>query len=574
MVAKERSCKKENLGSVAQFSTRGVTETGICTTMMTIADRARDWAIWLTRFASVTGTQGERDLPAALAERLRASLLWRGCEVWLIPAPDDVLGRSCLAVLARGKGDKALLLTGHFDTVPVDDYGELRELATDPEPLREALLRQLRSPATPAEELAKRDLESGLFLPGRGLLDMKAGLAAGLAAIEEFLQSSERLGNLLFVAVPDEEVNSVGARALATAMPQIVQERAIRLVGAINLDCIGDRGDGTLGRSVALGSVGKLLPTALVIGQPTHASHPLQGINAAAIAGAIASRLEWATELTDRPDGEPGIPPTLLSLKDSKRHYDVTTPDACFASWNILTMGRAADDVLGAFEDLIRDAVAAFARTLAERQAFATTTNSTPQDIPIFRASAVVAEASRDPSNADGLKQMARQLSCDGLSLPDQNEKLTFRAWQLAGRSGPAVVIGFGSLPYPHVEIDQSDQAQAMFAAIEVARAQTMATRDTVVGLCRHFPGISDMSFLGQADTQSLGLIAENTPAWDSGVRWSGAVIGVPTVNIGPWGRDYHTALERVETRYAFDLLPRLLLDVARARFRTITPAR
>ena len=34
--------------------------------------------------------------------------------------------------------------------------------------------------------LALADLKSGDFLPGRGLLDMKSGLAAGLAAMEAY----------------------------------------------------------------------------------------------------------------------------------------------------------------------------------------------------------------------------------------------------------------------------------------------------------------------------------------------------------------------------------------------------
>jgi arginine utilization protein RocB len=67
-----------------------------------MADRARDWAIWLTRFGTVTGTRGEREFPAVLAEKLGGSHLWHGCEIWQIPAPNDALGRSCLAVLARG----------------------------------------------------------------------------------------------------------------------------------------------------------------------------------------------------------------------------------------------------------------------------------------------------------------------------------------------------------------------------------------------------------------------------------------------------------------------------------------
>ena len=35
-------------------------------------------------------------------------------------------------------------------------------------------------------------------------------------------------------------------------------------------------------------------------------------------------------------------------------------------------------------------------------------------------------------------------------------------------------------------------------------------------------------------------------------------VAGLPTINAGPWERDYHTALERLHPGYAFDILPRL----------------
>jgi arginine utilization protein RocB len=39
----------------------------------------------------------------------------------------------------------------------------------------------------------------------------------------------------------------------------------------------------------------------------------------------------------------------------------------------------------------------------------------------------------------------------------------------------------------------------------------------------------------------------------------------VPTINLGPWGRDYHTPFERIETDYGFRVLPSLLLDLSRA---------
>lgn len=108
-------------------------------------------------------------------------------------------------------------------------------------------------------------------------------------------------------------------------------------LAAINLDAIADDGNGSAGRSIALGTVGKLLPTAFVIGRPVHAGFPFNGVNAAAIAAALVARLEWACELTDPGGLSPRTPPSLLSLKDDKSGYDVTTPGSAFATWNVLT---------------------------------------------------------------------------------------------------------------------------------------------------------------------------------------------------------------------------------------------
>ena len=54
-----------------------------------------------------------------------------------------------------------------------------------------------------------------------------------------------------------------------------------------------------------------------------------------------------------------------------------------------------------------------------------------------------------------------------------------------------------------------------------------------------------------------------DTPAWEARVGLhAGSLAQVPTVNLGPWGRDYHTPLERLHAAYAFDTLPRVLLAV------------
>jgi len=51
--------------------------------------------------------------------------------------------RACVAALVRGKGTRTVLLTGHFDTVPVEDNGDLKSVAGSAEALRHGLLQRL-----------------------------------------------------------------------------------------------------------------------------------------------------------------------------------------------------------------------------------------------------------------------------------------------------------------------------------------------------------------------------------------------------------------------------------------------
>jgi arginine utilization protein RocB len=84
------------------------------------------------------------------------------------------------------------------------------------------------------------------------------------------------------------------------------------------------------------------------------------------------------------------------------------------------------------------------------------------------------------------------------------------------------------------------------------------------IGCAPFFAGISDMNFFGEGDETALGVVARNTPMWRDGVRWPEGVglSQIPTVNAGPWGRDYHTPLERMRIRYGFEVLPNLVLTL------------
>ena len=498
-----------------------------------LSARAREIALELTSWPSVTGTPEE----AMFSERLITYLKASGFEkVWKEPIPDDALGRSSVFALKDSRGNdwwRTIVLTGHFDTVPFGDYGDLTPLALYPVMLREAMIAKLEH--TGESELALVDLKSGEFLPGRGLLDMKSGLAAGIAAMEAYRGEL----SLLFVATPDEEDRSAGMRAAAPMIAKIAKARGLHVELVINLDAISDQGDGSAGRVAALGSIGKQLLTAFVVGKEAHACYPQDGANSAYIAAELVTEFELAPELAETSGSEYAAAPTALHSKDLKAGYNVTTPAQAFVYWNTLQHKRSAADVLG------------ISISLAER-AMARASKKTGWSIPVLTYEGLKQRVPQD-KRIEKADELALRTDLD---LPERTKLLTQYVWQLSGLSGPAVVIGFGSIPYPAVSLRDEKLAGAIS---EVVKAHGLGT-------VSYFPGISDMSFVGET-IGNVTAAAESTPIWGTSFTLAESA-GYPCVNIGPWGRDYHHWLERLHAPYAFETLPKVLLAVIDAVFK------
>lgn len=445
--------------------------------------------------------------------------------VWLAPVPDDTAGRSNVFALKRGASRKTIVLTGHFDVVPIDNYGDLAHLAFDAERLLPQLIAKLKR--TQENTLALADFESGVFLPGRGLLDMKAGLAAGIAAMEAYRGPA----TLLFMAVCDEEERSAGARAAVPLIPKIAEEHDLDIKLMVNLDSISDQGDGSSGRVVAMGSIGKQLLTAFVIGKETHACFPQDGANAAYLAAELVTEFELAPELSEVTGAEIAAAPTALHAKDLKSGYNVTTPGQAWVYWNTLQHRRSATDVLSISVKLAKRVMN---RAVAKVK----------RDVPVLTYAKLAARVPRDDI-ATMAKEIAKQQELD---FPERSKRLTAAVWERSELAGPAIVLGFGSIPYPAVSLKDTALQHNIRSAI--------APFD--IGVVQYFAGISDMSFLGEPAGESDPA---NTPLAGSSFA-DPQPAGYPCINLGPWGRDYHHWLERLHAPYAFEVLPRALLAV------------
>ncbi len=488
-----------------------------------IGSRAREIALALTSWPSVTGSAEEAQFGVRLEQYLRPF-----GKAWTDQIPKD--HRSNVFALKRGTGRKTVVLTGHFDVVPVEDYGPLKSLAFASERLLPEIVARLRRSGE--NPLALADFESGEFLPGRGLLDMKAGLAAGIAAMEVYQGPL----NLLFLGVSDEEDRSAGARAAVPLLPEIAREHGLDISLVINLDAISDQGDGSSGRVVAFGSIGKLLLTAFVIGKEAHACYPQDGANAAYLAAELLTRFEMAPELAETSGSEIAAPPTALHAKDLKQGYNVTTPAQSWVYWNTLQHRRSGAEVFDIALSLARSAMTRAAAKVG-------------RDVPVMSYAALAARVSQEDLQAKAAELAERS----DLDLPERAKLMTQFAWERSGLVGPAVVLGFGSIPYPAVSL--ADRG--------LVRMITDAVEPHGLSAVNYFPGISDMSFFGEA-SGDLSAIAANTPIWGTSFKMPDAG-GYPCINIGPWGRDYHHWLERLHAPYAFDILPRALLSVIEA---------
>jgi arginine utilization protein RocB len=229
--------------------------------------------------------------------------------------------------------------------------------------------------------------------------------------------------------------------------------------------------------------------------------------------------------------------------------------------WNVATHRRSPDEVLNAVEDAAaRSAVSLLARL--RRRAAAVGIEAGAEEIAVIRYEALAAEVTTArPDAANIAAALAAELAERGASLPEQCRAVTERMWGLSRRSGPAIVIGFASIPYLPAELRDDAAAQKLDAAVHAAAKDIPARFDTTISTIRYFPGISDVSFFGQTDDSQVETIAANTPAWSAvtgGAKRFGAA-GIPCINVGPWGRDYHTRLERMHAGYGFRVVPALV---------------
>lgn len=478
---------------------------------------------------------------------------------------DDFLNRNVSYAFLKGEGSDTVVFVHHNDIVSVEDFKLLKKYAFSPDELKENLLKIKDS----LSEEAKKDIEEDKYLFGRGVCDMKGGGAIQIALLKRYSQLKDFKGNIILIAVPDEENLSAGMRAAAKLLYDLKIRHNLNYKIMINSEP-HQRKEKSTG-IFSVGSVGKIMPFIYVRGFLAHAGKVFEGLNPIHIMSKIISKTELNMEFSDVVGNEAAPPPTWLHLKDSKQHYDVSMPLSVKGCFSILTLNQAPDSILKKVRGIC---IESFNQTISEMnesyKKFTETTNMPFKSLPWKTNVVNFMELYKEAKNSNSdfekeynikLKELILKLRNNEISMIDCNFELIDFIFEYVDDL-PRVVYGLIPPYYPNVtnlydtDDDFSKLNKELIKFTEKEFGQKYITE-------LYYTGISDLSYSSIQKSENIfNSLQESMPLFGSYYKVPVELIekiSMPCINIGPWGKDFHKLTERVLKEDLYIRTPKII---------------
>lgn len=511
-------------------------------------------------------------------------------------------GRKNLACLLRSKkiSAKTIILMSHFDTVGVDDFSRYGDtnLAFEPDKFLEEIKKylQLKKDLDVSEISALNHVQTGDWLFGRGSVDMKSGVAINIAILRVFAkpdESGNRLideldGNILLLACPDEETESVGVLSAVTNLLKLREEEKLNYIGVINTDYTAPRDENENARFIYSGTVGKLLPSFYILGVRTHVGEIFRGLDASQIAAELVREInlnpewmdQWRGKLGNEELTEVAVPPVALQMRDFKPFYNVETAGNAFVYVNWLTlqitplqaikkMKDVSQQVLGQVLKRVKESYEEFQKLGGQSQ---TPPNWESLVISYNELCEKAKEKLIDKDLDTWLKNKVDDFSTQVKDSRMLSSLLVTELTKLVKLKGPAIVTFFSPPYYPSV-LPQDDDLTRTVASV-------LSEVDVEVQLRAFYPYISDLSYLRLDHTDDLESLKKFMPlldlksndgtnlySLDSNKLNEIKALNCPVINIGPFGRDAHGLYERVYMPYSFETVPQIIFQTIKRVF-------
>lgn len=528
------------------------------------------WTKKLVEIPSINGTIGETAIMDEVEQLLRTFSYFKKHpdQVWHKEIPGDPLGRKSVFGLVKGEkgySTKTVLLHGHLDTVAIDDFGEWKHYATEPEYLMEKM-KELD-----LDSEVKRDLDSGDWYFGRGSVDMKSGVASHLAVLQYFCEhTNEFSGNVLFMANPIEETTHGGIIDALDELVRLKKDQHFDYVTAINADFVGPLYPGDTTKYIYLGSVGKLLPSFYIRGKETHVGQPFEGLDPNLIASELVRRINYNMSLADEAEGETTLPPVTLKLEDLKPTYNVQTPFSSFVYFNYfvhkIKPSEVISQLLGIAFDAFKDVIDSLNDQYKE---YCRVLNREIEPLPwkprVITYQELYAKVLKDSGeivnerlqeildkNKRGDLRVASRMLVDELLKMDSDQT-------------PVIVVFFSAPYVPHnYAKDTNEKDQKWLKQLDSLVQEIGEKNKESFQIKKFFPSLTDSSYLSMDDSdEDIQDLKSNFPGMD--VLYPVPVktiksLNIPAINLGVWGKDAHKWTERVYKPFSFQILPELTM--------------
>lgn len=490
-------------------------------------------------------------------------------EAELIPCEKDPWNRKAvLGLLSSPESHgRTILLTGHFDVVSTDVCGELKSQAFEPDLYTKLLQERSLNPE------AKRDLNSGNWLFGRGVMDMKGGLALFLAMIKEYAKSGCGL-NLLFLAVPDEENSSAGMRGTIRKLNSFIKEKKLDVIAAFTGEpCFRTPPNASCQsfRPYYTGTTGKIMPFFYCIGKAAHVNDYFQGLNSVLIASEIVTKMESNPAFLEGRGSWLLSPPACLGFEIRRNGYSVTLPERTVCYFNLLTIEKTPQEILSLCEEIAQDAASSTLETLKASEETYIRRGGTPSPlskIKVISYSSLLKEVRAQFKDDETFERaLKKELSSrqDSFDEREQAIRITEAIISLCHSSEPQIVVGFLPPYYPPRINKRRNEKESRIKdlLLEVIAKSNHLAGDSDSTFIEVFGGITDLSYLGyDGNPKDLEFIAENLPGWGK-TFWiliqELTELSIPIANLGPSGKDAHKMTERLELDYSLRTAPELL---------------
>lgn len=509
---------------------------------------------------SRTGTQGEIDFSYKIKEELMKLTYFKHQPDYIQFVDAGKQRNTVTALYKHPQATRTIVLISHFDTVHTAEFGDLGDLAFQPESLTAAF--KENDVALPQD--AKIDLYTDEYLFGRGTMDMKMGLCLHMQLLEKAILHNWPI-NLLLVTVPDEEVNSAGMRAAATALNQLRDQWQLHYDLFLNSEPSFSQVPQDDNYYIYSGTIGKIMPAALFYGRETHAGEPLNGLTGHYMASYLTKAMEFNACFEESAFGEKTPRPICLQQKDLKVDYSAQTSHHSAALYNVFLFEQNAAQVMATFKEIATEAMAACQR---DYENICKATNVTP----IGTIRVMTYDALLQYANETLGEKKVQMIKNTGLNnTNDERDQAIQICDQLllhCSELAPATILFFAPPYYPAVNSSENTFIQEKVA---LAKATLADTYKVTAKQIHYFNGICDLSYVNyDANDQGWHVYQQNTPVWGESYDipfTDMQQLQAPVLNIGPFGKDAHKISERLHKKSAFIYTPHVLETVIKSMF-------